>query len=73
MPEALAFDPLNGGCPHCKWLDINLGHTRDEKCYPHLMIEDMQVDRDPDRRIARDKAPDIENYLRDMARLKPNQ
>lgn len=49
--EAVAFDPLNGGCPHCKWLDTNLGRVLDKKCELHQRIEDLQTVQQLDRQI----------------------
>lgn len=54
VPVAPAFDPMNGGCPHCKWLDTNLGHVLDQKCTLHQKIEDLQVDLQMERQISRD-------------------
>ncbi|MFC5509306.1 hypothetical protein [Bosea massiliensis] len=50
-PQPPAFDPLNGGCPHCKWLDTNLGRVLDKKCGLHQRIEDMQADQQLDQQV----------------------
>lgn len=49
--EPTAFDPMNGGCPHCTWLDTNLGRVLDKKCELHQRIEDMQSDNLLARRV----------------------
>jgi hypothetical protein len=48
----IPFDPLNG-CPHCKWLNTNLGRQLDEKCDLHLRIEELQQDYAIERMINR--------------------
>lgn len=49
----IPFDPMQG-CPHCRWLDTNLGRVLDQKCDLHQKIEDMQVDHQLEQRVARD-------------------
>ncbi|CAM5655335.1 hypothetical protein MAUB1S_11389 [Mycolicibacterium aubagnense] len=46
-----AFDPMNGGCLHCKWLDTNLGRVLDKRCELHQKIEDMEADQQIDRQV----------------------
>lgn len=55
-PEPVALDPLNGGCPHCKWLDTNLGRVLDQKCALHQKIEDMQSNSALDQSIIKEQA-----------------
>ncbi len=47
----VAFDPLEGGCPQCEWLDTNLGRVLDKKCDLHQRIEDLQVSLDLEKQV----------------------
>lgn len=48
-----AFDPMDGGCPHCEWLDTNLGRVLDQKCTLHQKIEDLQVNHQMERQVSK--------------------
>lgn len=44
VTHVIGFDPFNPVCPHCTWLETNLGRQLDKKCELHQKIEDLQSD-----------------------------
>ena len=49
--HVIGFDPFKPACPHCTWIETNLGRQLNKKCEIHQKIEDLQSDLSLERSI----------------------